>query len=446
MRIFSVVSLVTFCSLAASASMEAAETKPNIILIMADDIGYECFGCYGSEQYRTPSIDRMAERGLRFTNCYSQPLCTPSRIKIMTGVSNARNYSAFSILNSDLRTIGQYFQHAGYATLVAGKWQLLGAEHYPERFRLKGTWPEQAGFDRMCLWQVDKLGSRYWKPLLYIDGENRQFDDEASYGPHEVNEFVLDFMEEKRHEPFFVYYPMILVHNPFEVTPDSESKKSKNRQRNFEDMVAYMDKMVGRVVGKTEELGIDDDTLIFFTGDNGTNRRITSRLNGAEIVGGKGQTTDGGTLVPLVALWKDTTPEGEVCDDLVDFSDFLPTCLEAADVNVPGGLDGRSFLPQLRGEKGAPREWVYCYYCPRPERTDPKRFVRDKRWKLYGNGRFFDVINDVLEERPLSEEVLTAAGRAAKRKLETALQSMPAEGQNLLEFVPNQRNMLECSN
>ena len=414
----------------------ADEMRPNIILIMADDIGYECFGCYGSKQYNTPHIDRMAERGVRFTHCYSQPLCTPSRIKIMTGISNVQNYSAFSILNSDQRTLGQYFHDAGYETLIAGKWQLLGAEHYSEQFRYKGSWPEQAGFDHACLWQVDKLGSRYWQPLLYVDGENRQFDKKTRYGPDVVNEYVLDFIDKKHDKPFFAYYPMILVHNPFEVTPDSESKDSKNKQRNFEDMVAYMDKMVGRVVTKTEELGIADNTLIFFTGDNGTNTKIRSRLNGIEIVGGKGKTTDAGTLVPLVALWDGVTPKGHVCHDLVDFSDFLPTCLEVAEQAVPCGLDGQSFLPQLRGEKGRPREWVHCYYCPRPERTEPKQFVRDKRWKLYRDGQFFDAANDVLEQHPLADGVLNSEARTAKRKLEKALASMPAEGEMLLKFVP----------
>ncbi len=422
-----------------SASVEAAQSRSNIILIMADDIGYECFGCYGSKQYSTPCIDRIAERGVRFTHAYSQPLCTPSRVKIMTGISNARNYSAFSVLNSDQRTIGQHFQEAGYETLIAGKWQLLGAEHYSEQFRMKGTWPEQAGFDRSCLWQVDKLGSRFWEPLLYVDGENRQFDGETRYGPEIVNDYVLDFMDEKRDEPFFIYYPMILVHNPFEVTPDSESKDSKDKQRNFEDMVAYMDKMVGRVVETTEELGIADNTLIFFTGDNGTNVKIKSQLNGVEIVGGKGKTTDAGTLVPLVAIWGGVTPKGHVCEDLVEFSDFLPTCLEAAEVPVPSGLDGQSFLPQLRGERGTPREWIHCYYCPRPERTPPKQFVRDKRWKLYGDGSFFDVANDVFEKQPLVDDGLEADALAAKGKLQEALASMPREGEKLLKFVPNGR-------
>src|SRR5690606_18650955 len=99
------------------------------------------------------------------------------------------------------------------------------AEHYAARYRGKGTWPKEAGFDRMCLWQVDKLGSRYWNPLLYIDGENREFGQD-DYGPDIVCDYLLKFMDEHRNKPFFLYYPMILVHNPFEPTPDSESRES----------------------------------------------------------------------------------------------------------------------------------------------------------------------------------------------------------------------------
>lgn len=128
-----------------------------------------------------------------------------------------------------------------------------------------------------------------------------------------------------------------------------------------------------------------------------------------------------------------------LCARLDNFSDFLPTCLEAAELEIPEDLDGQSFLPQLRGEQAAPREWIHCYYCPRPERTEPKRFVRDKRWKLYGDGSFFDVTNDVLEQDPLTEDELSPEARTAKRKLEEAISSMPAEGQSLLEFVPNDR-------
>ena len=400
-------------STALTMPAEAAAKKTNIILIMADDVGYECFGCYGSTQYSTPKIDLMAKNGMLFTHCYSQPLCTPSRVKIMTGISNVRNYSAFSVLNSDQKTIGHYFKEAGYKTLVAGKWQLLGADHYSEKFRGKGSWPDKAGFDNVCLWQVDRLGSRFWQPLINIDSENRQFDETTAYGPDIVNRYVLDFMEREKSEPFLIYYPMILVHNPFDPTPDSESRNSKNKQRNFEDMVAYMDKLVGNVIAKTQELGIAENTLIMFCGDNGTNTAITSQLHGEKITGGKGKTTDAGTRVPMIALQSGVISKDSVYEDLVDFSDFLPTCLDACRIEIPTGLDGKSFAPQLRGEPGQPREWMHCFYCPRPESSKPKQFVRDKRWKLYRDGSFFDVSLDVKEKNDLtgSETDEAAAAR-----------------------------------
>ena len=171
---------LTLTLLLAAAGTLAA--KPNIILIMADDVGYECFGCYGSEQYSTPNIDRMAQNGMRFEHCYSQPLCTPSRVKIMTGISNVRNYSGFSILNRDQKTFGHFLKDAGYDTFVGGKWQLLGAEHYSKQFQGKGSLPQDMGFDRHCLWQVDKLGDRFWNPRLTIDGETKQFEKD-DYGP-----------------------------------------------------------------------------------------------------------------------------------------------------------------------------------------------------------------------------------------------------------------------
>ncbi len=155
------------------------------------------------------------------------------------------------------------------------------------------------------------------------------------------------------------------------------------------------------------------------------------------IKGGKGKTTDAGTREPLVAYWPGVVPQGQVSSDLVDSSDFMPTLLQAAGAKTPAGLDGHSFYPQLSGQTGKPREWMYCYYCPRPERTTPVRFVRDQRWKLYGNGQLYDVQNDTLEKYPITATSESAEAAAARRKLTAALQSMPERGQSLLKFAPN---------
>jgi arylsulfatase A len=403
--------------------------KTNVILIMADDIGYECYGAYGGTSYQTPILDKMAAEGMRFKHAYSNPVCTPTRVKIMTGLSNVRNYASFSILKKTERTIGHMMQEAGYRTAIAGKWQLYGAEHYKDLIREKGSLPQDMGFGRHCLWQVYKLGSRFWGPTITIDGRVKKFGEDV-YGPDVYCEFLLDRMAEYRNEPFFLYYPMALVHSPFVPTPDSTDRNCKNKQQNFADMVAYMDKLIGRIVDKTVELGIAERTLILVTGDNGTHGSIKSNIGDRVIVGGKAKPTDGGTHVGLFAYQPRAVPAGKVSDDLIEFSDFMPTIAEATGVRPLSPTDGRSFLPQLHGEEGNPKETIFVYYWPRPEKGEPLRFVRDKRWKLYGSGKLFDVKNDVLEKSPITG----SETRAIRKQLQAAMDRMPSEGQTLLKF------------
>lgn len=292
-----------------------------------------------------------------------------------------------------------------------------------------------AGFDSHCLWQVDQLGKRYWRPLLHINGTNKQFKKD-DYGPTIATDFLIEFMtaQAKAEKPFFAYYPMILPHSPFRPTPLSAKQGNRNKQRNFEDMVTYVDHLVGRLVAATQELKIDSNTLVLFCGDNGTHKTIRSKLGKDIIRGGKALPIDAGTRVPMIAYWPGVVPSGQILNDLVDFSDFLPTCLEASGINVPKELDGQSFWPQLQGERGNPRESIFCYYCPRPEKTAPIRFVRDQRFKLYGDGRFFDVRNDVLEQEPLTDLQDRTAAQAARARLRKALDAMPSVGQALLKF------------
>ena len=408
--------------------------RPNVVLIMADDVGRECFGCYGSTQYSTPNIDRLAAAGVRFDNCHSQPLCTPSRVKLVTGRGNHENYVAFSVFPRDEPTVGDLMHSAGYATGVCGKWQLLGAKHYPERFAGKGVRPGEAGFDTHCLWQIEAKPKRYWSPGLEIDGTLRQFGKDV-YGPDVVSDWAIDFVRQHREGPFFLYYPMILVHDPFLPTPDSpagrsRSKPGKDKQANFEDMVATMDKLVGRLADELETLGIAENTLLLFVGDNGTHRTITSRLGGREIVGGKGLTKNRGTHVPLIASWPGRARSGSnaagVRESLVDFTDFLPTLAEVADADVPAGCEGVSLLPQILDEDGPVREVTTCYYWPRPERGRPQRYAFDGRFKLHADGRYFDTRADPEEERPLDAE--------PPAKLREAIGSLPERGERILDL------------
>jgi arylsulfatase A-like enzyme len=397
---------------------------------MADDIGIEGFGCYGGTSYDTPMIDALARDGVRFTQCHSQPLCTPSRVKLMTGRSNIHNYRHFGVMDPDEPTFGPMMRQAGYATAVAGKWQLYGAENYGE---LAGTGmhPREAGFDEYGLWQIDRLGSRYWDP--HIERNGRVLDDVAGrYGPDIFCDFICDFIRRHEDRPFFVYYPMALVHNPFVPTPGSADRESKDRQRNFADMVAYMDRIVGRIVTHLEELGLRENTMILFTSDNGTNRNITSMMGELSVRGGKGRTSDAGTHVPLVVSWPAGAATGAVCEDLIDFSDFVPTIAEAAGIDPSLAdlqPDGRSFLSQIRGEPGAPREWIFCYYNPRPGRKGfpERRFARDERWKLYGDGNLFDLRADPQEEDPIDPQAEDGTAAEARRRLQGAIDSFPKQ-------------------
>jgi len=180
-------------------------------------------------------------------------------------------------------------------------------------------------------------------------------------------------------------------------------------------MVAYLDKCVGRVVATLERLGLREKTLILFTADNGTPRGIVSRMGQTTIPGGKGKMTDTGCHVPLIANWKGVTPPGRVCADLVDFSDVFPTLAEAAGAPLPKvKIDGRSFLPQIRGERGDPREWVYI-------QLNKQKAVRTRRWKLHGDGRLFDLQNDPFERKPIPAHSDTPESKAARERLQAVL-------------------------
>ncbi len=431
-----------FCSLAlvSTLALQAAESqKPNILLIMADDVGVEAFSSYGGESYHTPHIDALADQGMRFSHCYSQPLCTPSRVKLLTGKSNLRNYVRFSILDRNERTFAHMAKEAGYATATAGKWQLLGASHYGE-WAGRGATPGQAGFDTWCLWQVGELGSRYWNPQMEVDGELQE-PAQGGFGPDLSCQHLLDFAAEHRSEPFLAYFPMALVHSPFVHTPLTRTEQTAevdpgSKQERFAEMMTYMDVVVGRLVSGLEALGLRERTLIVFIGDNGTSRGIQSVQGGQKVIGAKAHPTDAGTHVPMIASWPGRIEPGSVCDDLVDFSDFMPTLAEAMGQGLPSGqvCDGFSFLPQLLGQPGSPREFITIYSNPRPE--DPAKnprvcFARNKRFKLYDDGRLFDCVKDPLEERPLSVEGADDEQLRAHKVLKDALKGLPIEPPHL---------------
>jgi len=425
LALFSVMPMASAQNSPTTGTAAEKHSKLNIILILADDLGYETIGANGGTSYRTPQIDKLARQGLRFEHCYAQPLCTPSRVQIMTGRYNSRNYVNFGYLDVKETTFAQLLKQAGYTTCIAGKWQLNGNDKKPAV--PAATRPRHFGFDEWCLWQMDKPGrapgvgdTRYSNPEFNINGKDSGLM-EGKYGPDVCSDFALDFIQRNKDRPFLLYYPMLLPHAPIWPTPASAEWKDpakrrpgdskKGQAKYYGDTIAYLDGLVGRVADKVDELGLGDRTLILFTGDNCTDKPIVSMCGGRKVKGAKGAMTDGGTRVPLIARWTGRTPAGKVSNDLVDFSDFLPTMLESAGVPVPADLpiDGRSFAPQLAGQPGNPREWIYCWYFRdgQPKDKDGGEWARTQRYKLYKDGRFYDIANDVLEQKPLKSDALT---------------------------------------
>ena len=211
---------------------------------------------------------------------------------------------------------------------------------------------------------------------------------------------------------------------------DWETNRHAGGPRYFGDMVEYMDKRVGRIVDKLDALGLRERTLILFYGDNGSPREVTTLVDGTEIQGGKGLSTDAGTRVPLIANWLGVSPEGAVLRDLVDTSDFLPTLMDAAATDLPTDdvFDGQSFLPQSRGERGNPRDWVFAHHDPLPgwgkDGFRLQRWAQTHRWKLYDDGSMYDIETDVFEQKPITEDADHAAPNSVREMLQTVLDDM----------------------
>ena len=431
--------------------------QPNIILVMSDDLGYEVIEANGGTSYKTPRLNELSEQGMRFENAHVMPLCTPTRLALMTGKYNFRNYIGFGLIKPNEVTFGHLLSDAGYNTCISGKWQLFSynpPDQFPEE-RSKGQQIEDAGFDEFCVWHphhTEDKGSRYKNPVIYENGKFRE-DTDGKYGEDIFCDYIIDFIDRKKDEkdPFFVYWPMAATHKPHEPTPDSpefdqfippsnetlggrtwaELEGWEDDPRYYKDMVEYHDKVIGRVNDKLAELGIAEDTLVIYVGDNGSPVEVCSVVHShTEICGGKGLTVDRGTHVPLIASWPGTIPEGHVESDLIDSSDFLPTILDAAGITPPDEylMDGRTFLPQLKGEKGNSRDWVYFHFEPMSGRNSRfARYVRNHDYKLYDDGRLFDLSADAEEEFPFTASNDNDDRAAARKHLAPIFDQMVKE-------------------
>ncbi|MFC4993229.1 sulfatase-like hydrolase/transferase [Rubritalea tangerina] len=410
--------------------------KPNIILIMADDMGYETVGANGGQSYKTPHLDRMASEGMRFTNCFANPLCTPSRVKIMTGQYNTRNYVQFRVLDRGQRTFAHYLRDAGYRTVIAGKWQLGKEEDSAQHF----------GFEESLLWQHvrgarregTKIDSRHVNPRLERNGKAVDYDN-GEFSSDVFVEFLGEFMTQHKDEPIFAYYPMVLPHCPFVPTPGTAdfdaqsmgSKTYKGKVQYFGAMVGHIDKMVARLEAKLEELGIADNTMIVFTGDNGTDIPVKSQWSGRQIAAGKGKMTDEGMRVPLIIKFPGKVEAGKVSDALVDLADFLPTFTELAGVEHEAEIDGVSLLPELYGKGGRVKPYAYIWYEPKKGETAKATVMaRSKTHMLMRKGEDGELVfyqTPKAYEKvvvPMSE--MGEADRTRLKKLESVLERYDA--------------------
>ncbi len=366
----------------------AQKSGKNVLLIMADDLGPNELGCYGSLTIKTPNIDKLAANGMRFNTCYTVPVCAPSRILLMTGRYGFRtrhynmgsrpggpdSYKPKLDFTQSEKTFGHLVKQRGYTTALAGKWQLV-----PPSFN---KIPE-SGFDEHLNWAISfeegygireqfpngregTAGSRYFHPSLLHNGKRlkTKADD---FGPDFFTNFLIDFMKRNHSagKNFLAYYPMALPHRPIGPTPDHPDQPVDNSDAALKYNVEYIDKLVGRMVASLEEMGIRDETLIIFTGDNGTEKQ------------GKNTPTEAGAKVPLVVNCPGLVRKGVVSDALVDFSDIFPTIAEVthSPMFTDREYDGHSLIPALTGQKAKVRDWIFSF-------MGQFRVLRTKDWLL----------------------------------------------------------------
>ena len=390
--------------------------KPNIIFILADDYGTAEVGCYGSDQYRTPHLDALAGSGLRFSNAYTVPLCGPSRAAILTGRyafrTGATNQDATGQMKPSVeRMIPTVLKPAGYVTSAVGKWGQLPLG------------PKEWGFDDYLKFRGS---GAYWNTQTRardyeVNGRTVPLGDKE-YLPDLMHRHVADFIGRNRERPFFIYYSLSHVHTDILPTPDS----APDSKDHYGDNVAYMDKLVGRLLAELDRQGLREKTLVVFFGDNGTanGRADRATINGRRLAGAKGSMQEGGALVPLIVSWPGRVPAGQVSRGVVDSSDFLPTFAELAGAALPEKttIDGRSFAGLLRGAPARSREWVFIQLAR-------MWWVRDAQWKLNQAGELYDMTDAPFAETLVPADSLDSEAKAARVRLQAALDQLsPADG------------------
>ncbi|MFY0628362.1 MAG: sulfatase-like hydrolase/transferase [Reichenbachiella sp.] len=431
--------------LSSGYSNDFFDQKPNIVLILIDDLSHYGVTAYGADRVTsnrgrfentpisTPRIDKLAEEGVLFNHAFAYPLCESTRIALMSGKNNNRNYLRCKSQHASDITFGDTFKAAGYVTGMYGKWkQTRGTKEVSGK-----DYISEFGWDDYTCFDVIGEGQRFINPNLVRNGQvlnynlSKELDPETGrrwYGPDICNRDALKFIENHQNEPFFLYYPMLLVHDDHKPTPDTKPNSifdnfdEANNNRNghtgddhlyFPDMLSYLDKLIGKIVDKIDDLGLRENTLIIVMGDNGTKESFTHVFpDGRTYPGRKGGNADNGLHVPLVVSMPGTIAQGtdqlRTYDGLTNLTDIYPTIAEAGGVDV-GPIDGKSFWNQLIGNtQKEHRETIYTWYSGNSLYTEEdviieyafnKEFKRYAPSKNFPNGRFFDLRTDLLERK-----------------------------------------------
>jgi arylsulfatase A len=407
---------VTACLTLVLASVNsvasAKSDRPNIILILSDDVGIGNIGCYGGS-FKTPNIDALAKGGIQFTQAYTTPLCGPTRCQLLTGrypfrTGHNSNQSKDSVDPKSEVMIPTVLKKAGYATCSVGKWGQIQLG--------PGEW----GFDEYLVYPGS---GRFWRDQteFYTVNGTQQDLPEGKYLPEVMHQFIVDFIDKHKAQPFFVYYSMSHMHAPIVHTPESEAGADADQL--YKDNNAGMDRFVGRLVEELDRQKLRDKTLVIFTADNGTARMGVelAKVDAKPISGQKGTMLEGGARVPFVASWPGVMPAGKVNNYLTDSTDLLVTFADLAGAELPVEVkfDGQSIAPQLRGEKGKPRDWVYV-------ELNGNSYVRNGRYKLTNHGELFDLKNAPFEELAIPSDSTDAEAVAARSDLQKVLDNHQA--------------------
>lgn len=378
--------------------------KPNIIFIMADDMGYGSPGSYGQKLIHTPNLDRMVAEGMRFTRHYSgSTVCAPSRGALMTGLHTGHAYikgnyameteGNLPIPDSTI-TVAELLKEAGYTTAMIGKWGLGGPGSVGG--------PNSQGFDYSFGYLDQRNAHEYYPPYLWKNEQKYPLDNQEvprEYSHDLFTAEALSFIRASKDRPFFLYLPYTIPHGAFQIPNDApySNKSWSQSQKNYAAMITRLDRDVGRIIAMLKSEGLDENTIVFFTSDNGGVRGMSDffQANGP-LRGYKRDFYEGGIRVPLIVRWPGKIKQGSVSDHISAGWDFLPTACELAGVSPPEHIDGISFLPELLGKKQKSHAYLYWenfkyYYSWKPGDEGPRngfeaQAVRLGKWKGVRHG------------------------------------------------------------